>query len=92
MNPLDLLLEHSAADLASMIRFAWEGTFLMAGIPWFATLFGSDTILTTLFVLPFNPALELADVSFVQVLKLLAKLPQFCCGATRRGQIVDNQE
>jgi glycogen debranching enzyme len=64
----DLLLQRSAADLTSMIRFAPEGTFLMAGIPWFATLFGRDSILTALFVLPFNPALA------VGTLKTLASL------------------
>jgi glycogen debranching enzyme len=64
----DLLLKHSAADLTSMIRFAPEGTFLMAGIPWYATLFGRDSILTALFVLPFNPALA------VGTLKSLASL------------------
>jgi glycogen debranching enzyme len=65
---LDLLLQRSAADLTSMIRFAPEGTFLMAGIPWFATLFGRDSILTALFALPFNPALA------VGTLKTLASL------------------
>jgi len=65
---LDLLLKRSAADLTSMIRFAPEGTFLMAGIPWYATLFGRDSILTALFVLPFNPALA------VGTLKCLASL------------------
>jgi glycogen debranching enzyme len=64
----DLLLQRSAADLTSMIRFAPEGTFLMAGIPWFATLFGRDSILTALFALPFNPALA------VGTLKTLASL------------------
>ena len=64
----DLMLQRSAADLTSMIRFAPEGTFLMAGIPWFATLFGRDSILTALFALPFNPALA------VGTLKTLASL------------------
>jgi glycogen debranching enzyme len=54
---LDLLLRRSTADLTTMIRSAPDGSFLMAGIPWFATLFGRDSILTSLFVLPFNPAL-----------------------------------
>ncbi len=64
----NLLLSRSAADLTSMIRFAREGTFLMAGIPWYATLFGRDSILTALFTLPFNPALA------VGTLKCLASL------------------
>jgi glycogen debranching enzyme len=67
-DALELLLHRSAADLTSMVRFAPEGTFLMAGIPWFATLFGRDSILTALFALPFNPALA------VGTLKTLARL------------------
>jgi glycogen debranching enzyme len=67
-DSLDMLLRRSAADLTSMIRFAPSGTFLMAGIPWFATLFGRDSILTALFALPFNPALT------VGTLKTLASL------------------
>jgi len=65
---INLLLRHSAADLTSMLRFAPEGTFMMAGIPWFATLFGRDSILTALFTLPFNPAVA------VGTLKTLADL------------------
>jgi glycogen debranching enzyme len=65
---LELLLQRSVGDLTSMIRFAPEGAFLMAGIPWFATLFGRDSILTALFALPFNPALAAAT------LKTLASL------------------
>jgi hypothetical protein len=57
---LDSLLR--LRDLTSMIRFASEGTFLMAGIPWFATLFGRDNILTALFALPFNPALAVGTL------------------------------
>jgi len=66
--PLDSLLRRSCADLTSIIKLAPEGTFMMAGIPWFATLFGRDSILTALFALPFNPALT------VGTLKTLARL------------------
>jgi glycogen debranching enzyme len=65
---LHSLLRRSSADLTSLIRFAPEGTFMMAGIPWFATLFGRDSILTALYALPFNPALA------VGTLKTLASL------------------
>ena len=52
---MDTLLRRSCADLTSIIRDGPEGTFMMAGIPWFATLFGRDSIMTALFALPFNP-------------------------------------
>jgi glycogen debranching enzyme len=65
---LNSLLRRSSADLTSLIQFAPEGTFIMAGIPWFATLFGRDSILTALSTLPFNPALT------VGTLKTLASL------------------
>jgi glycogen debranching enzyme len=65
---LNNLLKRSAADLTSIIQYAPEGTFIMAGIPWFATLFGRDSILTAFMTLPFNPALT------VGTLKTLASL------------------
>jgi glycogen debranching enzyme len=65
---MNVLLRQSTADLTSMIRHAPEGTFMMAGIPWFATLFGRDSLLTALFALPFNPAIA------VGTLKTLASL------------------
>ncbi len=54
---MNSLLRHSSADLTSIMRQTPQGTFIMAGIPWFATLFGRDSILTALFALPFNPAI-----------------------------------
>jgi len=65
---LDALIARSSSDLTSIIQYAPEGTFPMAGIPWFATLFGRDSLLTAMFVLPFNPALV------VGTLKTLARL------------------
>ena len=44
----DSLLTRSQADLTSLISHTIDGTFMMAGIPWFATLFGRDSIITTL--------------------------------------------
>jgi len=51
----DSLLTRSQADLTSLISHTAQGSFIMAGIPWFATLFGRDSIITTLALLPFNP-------------------------------------
>ncbi len=65
---IDSLLRRSSADLTAIIRYTPEGTFIMAGIPWFATLFGRDSIITSLFTLPFNPGLAAGT------LKTLAKM------------------
>ena len=65
---LDFLLRRSAADLTSIVAHTDRGSFLMAGIPWFATLFGRDSIFTALSVLQFNP-----DIAG-RTLKMLAGL------------------
>ncbi len=65
----DSLLTRSQADLTSLISQSIDGTFIMAGIPWFATLFGRDSIITTLGLLPFNPhvaALTLRTLARIQ--------------------------
>jgi glycogen debranching enzyme len=54
---LDLALQRSVADLRLLRN---DGPFLgehyvAAGIPWFTTLFGRDSIITSLQVLPFMP-------------------------------------
>jgi glycogen debranching enzyme len=66
-EPLNNLLSRSRADLTSIMQYTAEGTFVMAGIPWFATLFGRDSILTALSLLVFNPAVA------VGTLKTLAR-------------------
>ncbi|MBV8137866.1 MAG: amylo-alpha-1,6-glucosidase [Deltaproteobacteria bacterium] len=65
---LDYLLKRSAADLTSIVAHTDRGSFMMAGIPWFATLFGRDSIVTALSVLQFNP-----DIAG-RTLKMLAGL------------------
>ncbi|HJU28305.1 MAG TPA: glycogen debranching N-terminal domain-containing protein, partial [Candidatus Binataceae bacterium] len=54
---LDSLLRRSAADLISIVSKRPEGLYMMAGIPWFATLFGRDSIITAMSTLPFCPEL-----------------------------------
>jgi glycogen debranching enzyme len=53
----DSLLRRSAADLTSIVSRRPSGTFMMAGIPWFGTLFGRDSALTAMSMLPFNPSI-----------------------------------
>ena len=50
------LLRHSEHDLMALMAHDARGTYIMAGIPWFATLFGRDSIITALSLLPFSPA------------------------------------
>jgi glycogen debranching enzyme len=62
------LLRRAMVDLTSLISQTGDTAFTMAGIPWFATLFGRDSIITALSILPFQP--ELA----IRTLKTLASV------------------
>ncbi len=62
------LIRRAIVDLTSMISGADDGAFTMAGIPWFATLFGRDSIITALSILPFQPDLA------IRTLRTLARL------------------
>ncbi len=76
----DSLLTRSQADLTSLISHTADVTFMMAGIPWFATLFGRDSIITTLSVLPFNPAVV------EQTLRALSRMQGSRIDETREEQ------
>ncbi len=62
------LIARSLGDLAALTTVSERGDTIMAGIPWFATLFGRDSIITALSVLPFFPELAAG------VLRTLASL------------------
>ena len=72
---LDELLRRSMADLTSIVSDTSKGTFMMAGIPWFATLFGRDSIITTMSVLPFNPDIALTHPANVGKIARIAGRP-----------------
>ncbi len=62
------MIRRAAVDLTSLIAHGGDGgAFIMAGVPWFATLFGRDSIITALSILPFHP--EIAT----QTLRTLAR-------------------
>src|SRR6202158_5414753 len=62
------LLRRAMVDLTSLISQTGDTAFTMAGIPWFATLFGRDSIITALSILPFHPKLA------IRTLKTLASV------------------
>ncbi len=50
------MIRRAKVDLTSIVTDAnGGGAFIMAGVPWFATLFGRDSIITALSILPFHP-------------------------------------
>ncbi len=53
----NVMLERSLADLVALITTDSRGCHIQGGIPWFATLFGRDSLITALSVLPFCPEL-----------------------------------
>jgi glycogen debranching enzyme len=63
---LDQIIERSLHDL-NMLRTSLEGqSFFAAGVPWFVTLFGRDSLITALETLAFHP--QIAE----QTLRVLA--------------------
>jgi glycogen debranching enzyme len=55
-NEFASMIRRAVVDLTSIVTHAdGGGAFIMAGVPWFATLFGRDSIITALSILPFHP-------------------------------------
>ncbi len=67
-SEFESMIRRSVVDLTSIVTRTDGGAFIMAGVPWFATLFGRDSIITALSILPFHP--EIAT----RTLRTLAKL------------------
>ncbi len=54
-EPLTHALEHALLDVHAL-RTKFDGEqFIAAGVPWFDTLFGRDSLITGIFLLPFWP-------------------------------------
>ena len=54
-NQFASMIRRSTVDLTSIVSDTDGGAFIMAGVPWFATVFGRDSIVTSLSILPFHP-------------------------------------
>ncbi len=59
------LLERSALDLRLLIEDTPEGLVPTAGIPWFACVFGRDSLITSLQTLMLNPQIATGTLRFL---------------------------
>jgi glycogen debranching enzyme len=57
--------EQAAADLEALTAHSQHGPVLLAGAPWFATVFGRDSLLTAYQVLPVVPELAVGVLSYL---------------------------
>jgi glycogen debranching enzyme len=71
---LNATLERSLRDIQALRTQIGSDDYVAAGVPWFATLFGRDALITALQVLSFDPGIA------AQTLRVLA---------ARQGQTVD---
>jgi glycogen debranching enzyme len=72
---LNRVLARGLADI-SLLETAGPGPgegFLAAGVPWYATLFGRDSILAALFLLPFRADLAAATLRALAGLQAMAR-------------------
>ena len=64
----DRVLRRSLLDLRMLVSHLEEDAYYVAGVPWYATLFGRDSLITAIETLPFEP--KVAE----QTLRILARL------------------
>lgn len=56
------VFERAVEDLRALLLFTGEGPIPAAGIPWFVTTFGRDSLLTSFLLLPQHPAVALGTL------------------------------
>jgi glycogen debranching enzyme len=61
------MMSRNQKDMNMLMTHTEEGSYVAAGIPWYVALFGRDSLITSRFALPFNPAIARES------LKILAK-------------------
>jgi glycogen debranching enzyme len=62
---LDAMLRRAAADLRMLQARTPDGPVAHAGIPWFATVFGRDSLIAALQLLPFDRRLAASTLRFL---------------------------
>ena len=55
-------LDRSLRDLRALTTHTPDGNVIAAGIPWYVTVFGRDSLVTSLQTLPFYPAIAIATL------------------------------
>jgi len=75
---IEAVIERSIADLASLrLRgFGAEGELPAAGMPWFMTVFGRDTLITSLQTLLFGPDLAIGALRSLAALQATGDHPE----------------
>lgn len=70
-RPLERAYRRSLVDLASLryVPLAYTGRIPVAGLPWSMTLYGRDSLLTSLQTLPFTPELAPATLHLLALLQ-----------------------
>jgi glycogen debranching enzyme len=94
----DQWIDRSRADLALLTTSLSTGPYPYAGIPWFATPFGRDAIITALQTLWLNPQLAAGVLSFLAATQATEESafrdsqPGKIMHETRRGEMAALQE
>jgi len=95
---MNSLLRASCADLAMISSLTERGHFILAGIPWFATPFGRDGLITALQTLWLHPALAqgvlrfLASTQATEISAFRDAEPGKIMHETRRGEMAALEE
>ncbi|HEY9685339.1 MAG TPA: amylo-alpha-1,6-glucosidase [Coleofasciculaceae cyanobacterium] len=51
------MMSRNRKDMRMLMTHTDDGSYVAAGIPWYVALFGRDSLITSRFCLPFNPAI-----------------------------------
>jgi glycogen debranching enzyme len=61
----DAVLSRAVDDLRSLYISAGDGGAISAGIPWYSTVFGRDSIITSIETLPLNPIIAVDTLRYL---------------------------
>ncbi|MBT0667599.1 amylo-alpha-1,6-glucosidase [Novosphingobium profundi] len=94
----DAMVSRAVSDLATLTSTTADGLCAYAGIPWYCTLFGRDSLITALELLWFDPAfargtlLRLAELQATEDDPLADAEPGKILHETRQGEMANLRE